>query len=310
MHKIDILMATYNSEKYISEQLQSIINQTYKDFHLYICDDVSTDSTSNILSEYKLQYNNTISILKNETNKGAKYNFSNLFQTSQADYIMFSDHDDVWLNNKIEVTYNKMIELENKYSKDIPILVFTDKFVTDDKLNITAKSHNKSEKFNTNDFSLNRLLMGNVASGCTIMVNAALRKICGTINSNALMHDYWLMLTAAAFGNIGYINIPTMYYRQHNNNQLGAQNNSLLNALKNIKTGKQNLKNMVFKNITQAEAFYNQYENLLSDENKCILKEFIKLRDKRNISFIKSMVRNKFYKSGILKNLGLIYAFM
>lgn len=310
MHKIDILMATYNSGKYISEQLQSIINQTYKDFHLYICDDVSTDSTSNILSEYKLQYNNTISILKNETNKGAKYNFSNLFQNSQADYVMFSDHDDVWLNNKIEVTYNKMIKLENTYSKDTPILVFTDKFVTDDKLNITAKSHNKSEKFNTNDFSLNRLLIGNVASGCTIMVNAALRKICGTINSNALMHDYWLMLTAAAFGHIGYINIPTMYYRQHNNNQLGAQNNSILNALKNIKTGKQNLKNMVFKNITQAEAFYNQYENILSDSNKYILKEFIKLRDKRNISFIKSMVRNKFYKSGILKNLGLIYAFM
>ena len=125
-----------HSEKYISEQLQSIINQTYKDFHLYICDDVSTDSTSNILSEYKLQYNNTISILKNETNKGAKYNFSNLFQNSQADYVMFSDHDDVWLNNKIEVTYNKMIELENTYSKDTPILVFTDKFVTDDKLNI------------------------------------------------------------------------------------------------------------------------------------------------------------------------------
>ena len=310
MHKIDILMATYNSEKYISEQLQSIINQTYKDFHLYICDDVSTDSTSNILSEYKLQYNNTISILKNETNKGAKYNFSNLFQNSQADYVMFSDHDDVWLNNKIEVTYNKMIELENTYSKDTPILVFTDKFVTDDKLNITAKSHNKSEKFNTNDFSLNSLLMANVASGCTIMVNAALRKICGTINSNALMHDYWLMLTAAAFGHIGYINIPTMYYRQHNNNQLGAQNNSILNALKNIKTGKQNLKNMVFKNITQAEAFYNQYENILSDSNKYILKEFINLRDKRNISFIKSMVRNKFYKSGILKNLGLIYAFI
>ena len=67
---------------------------------------------------------------------------------------------------------------------------------------------------------------------------------------------------------------------------------------------------MVFKNITQAEAFYNQYENILSDSNKYILKEFIKLIDKRNISFIKSMIRNKFYKSGILKNLGLIYAFI
>ena len=223
---------------------------------------------------------------------------------------MFSDHDDVWLNNKIEVTYNKMIELENTYSKDTPILVFTDKFVTDDKLNITAKSHNKSEKFNTNDFSLNRLLMANVASGCTIMVNAALRKICGTINSNALMHDYWLMLTAAAFGKIGYIDTPTMYYRQHNNNSMGAAENSFANAYKKFQTGKINIKNTVLKNIQQAENFLNQYNNKLSDNNKYIINEFITLKNKKNISFINSIVKHKFYKSGLLKNIGLVYAFL
>lgn len=310
MHKIDILMAVYNSEKYISEQLQSIINQTYKDYHLYICDDVSTDSTINILSEYKLQYNNLITVLKNDINMGAKYNFSHMFQNSQADYIMFSDHDDVWLNNKIEITYNKMQELEKQYSKNTPILIFTDKFVTDDKLNIISKSHTKNEKFNIHDFSLNRLLMGNVASGCTIMVNSALKKLCGAVNKNAIMHDYWLMLVAAAFGHIEYINTPTMYYRQHGSNQLGAKNNSFISALKNMKTGKENLKNTVMKNIYQAEAFYNQYYDKLSEKNKFILNEFISLKDKRNISFIKSIISNKFYKSGFFKNIGLIYAFM
>lgn len=310
MHKIDILMAAYNSEKYLSEQLQSIINQTYKDYHLYICDDVSTDSTFNILSEYKLQYNNLITILKNEVNKGAKYNFSYMFQNSKADYVMFADHDDVWLNNKIDITYSKMQEIEKIYSKNTPVLIFTDKFVTDDKLNIISKSHSRSEKFNIHNFSLNRLLMGNVASGCTIMVNNALRKICGKINNNAVMHDYWLMLTAAAFGVIEYIDRPTMYYRQHGSNQLGAKSNSISSALKNLQTGKNNLKNTVLKNILQAEAFYNQYENILSDNNKYILREFISLKNKRNISFIKTIVSNKFYKSGALKNLGLIYAFM
>ena len=69
LHKIDILMATYNSEKYIEEQLQSIINQTYKNFNIHICDDLSSDDTINIISKYKMQYNN-ISFNINSKNLG------------------------------------------------------------------------------------------------------------------------------------------------------------------------------------------------------------------------------------------------
>lgn len=310
MHKIDIVMAVYNSERYISEQVQSILNQTYKDYHLYICDDVSTDNTINILSEYKLQYNNEITLLKNSKNIGIKNNFSYLLNKSQAEYTMFSDHDDVWFENKVEITYKKMLEMEEKYSKNTPILIFTDKMVTDENLKVIHISHNKSEKFNLDNFSLNRLLMANVASGCTIMINSALKNLCKNIPAEAIMHDYYIMLAAAAFGHIEYINIPTMYYRQHSHNQLGAKNNSLLNALKNLKTGKINLKNTVLKNIYQAQGFYNQYENILSIENKHILQEFISLKNKRNINFIKTIIKNKFYKSGCLKNLGVFYAFI
>lgn len=309
LHKIDILMATYNSEKYIEEQLQSIINQTYKNFNINICDDLSTDDTINIISKYKMQYNN-INFNINSKNLGIINNFSQLFANSTALYIMFADHDDVWFTNKIEITLEKMKLMEDKYSSQIPILIFTDKVVTDSNLNIISKSHNKSEKFNTNEITLNRLLMGNIASGCTMMVNKALKDICGTINTNAIMHDYWLMLTAAAFGKIGYIDTPTMYYRQHNNNSMGAAENSFANAYKKFQTGKINIKNTVLKNIHQAEIFLNQYNNILSDNNKYIINEFIQLKNKKNISFINSIVKHKFYKSGLLKNLGLIYAFL
>ncbi len=310
MHKIDILMASYNSEKYIRNQLDSILNQTFNDFLITIYDDVSTDNTIDILSQYKLQHNNKISYKKNQKNVGVIKNFSNLLGNSSADYIMFSDHDDVWVNNKIELTYNKMLQMEKKYSKDMPLLVFCDKFVTDDNLNIIHYSHNKIEKYNTNNITFNRLLMANVISGCSLMINKALKNICGEINKKACMHDYYLVLCAAAFGKIGYINKPLLYYRQHTNNQLGAENNSLSNAFLKLKKGRKSMQESVFKNIIQAEAFYKQYENILSSNQKKILENFISLKKERNIKFMYNVIKNKFYKPGAMKNIGLFYAFL
>ena len=129
MSNIDILMASYNSEKYIESQINSILNQTYNDYHIYINDDISTDNTLNILQNYKKQHNNIFSINQNSKRLGIKENFSALMDKSTADYIMFSDHDDVWFNNKIEITYNEMTALEKKYSASTPLLVFTYKAV-------------------------------------------------------------------------------------------------------------------------------------------------------------------------------------
>ena len=194
MNDIDILMAAYNSEKYIAEQIDSILNQTYTSYHLYIYDDLSTDNTLDILSKYKLQHNNKISYIQNKERLGILKNFSKMMENSKADYIMFSDHDDVWFDNKIEITYKEMTALEKKYSATTPLLVFTDKTVTDSSLNIINQSHNKSEKLNTKNISFNRLLMGNVVSGCTIMINKPLKEICGHINKNAIMHSFFTNL--------------------------------------------------------------------------------------------------------------------
>ena len=157
MSNIDILMASYNSEKYIASQINSILSQTYNDYHIYINDDISTDNTLNILQNYKKQYNNIFSISQSSKKQGIKENFSTLMDKSTADYIMFSDHDDHWFDNKIEITYNEMTALEKKYSAFAPLLVFTDKTVTDSNLNIINQSHNKCEKLNTKNISFNKL---------------------------------------------------------------------------------------------------------------------------------------------------------
>src|SRR5205085_8699781 len=104
---ITILLATYNGEKYIDEQLQSLLNQTYTNWHLIIRDDNSTDGTPAILASYQQQYPEKITIMPNKgANLGSVLNFNALLTFAHnAHYIMFCDQDDQWLPDKIEVTY-------------------------------------------------------------------------------------------------------------------------------------------------------------------------------------------------------------
>ena len=112
--KIDILMATYNGEKYLVEQLDSIINQTYHNWNLLIRDDNSTDKTLEIIQNYHKK-DKRIKILKdNKGNLGIVRNFEELLKSSESEFIMFSDQDDIWVENKLDM-YLKMIEkIKNK----------------------------------------------------------------------------------------------------------------------------------------------------------------------------------------------------
>ena len=100
MEKVDILLATYNGEKYIREQIDSILNQTYKEFRLLISDDGSTDGTRDILNEYKAK-DDRIEIFMQEENLGVVKNFEFLLKKVEAKYYMFSDQDDIWKDEKI-----------------------------------------------------------------------------------------------------------------------------------------------------------------------------------------------------------------
>ena len=136
-HKIVILLATYNGEKYIKEQLDSILLQTYSNIEVIARDDMSNDKTLEILKSYN------INIVKSIENLGVKKSFSELLnyasRNSNSDYFMFCDQDDIWEKRKIELTLRKMLEMEKK-SPSIPILVHTDLNVVDSCLNIIDNS--------------------------------------------------------------------------------------------------------------------------------------------------------------------------
>ena len=120
---ICVLLATYNGEKFVAQQIDSLLNQTYKDFHIFIHDDGSTDNTVNILNDYASRYSDKITVVDAAPTGNACANFALLLSKTQGDYYMFCDQDDVWDNEKIEKTYICMQKAEQ--GKDIPILVHT-----------------------------------------------------------------------------------------------------------------------------------------------------------------------------------------
>ena len=140
--KVQILMATYNGEDFLVQQLESILSQTYINWELLISDDGSSDGTLEILREYERKHSDKIKLVSNgKKNRGACANFFYLVSEASADYMMFCDQDDYWKRDKIEVTLKKMTQAEDELASDTPVLVFTDLEIADDKLNTISKSY-------------------------------------------------------------------------------------------------------------------------------------------------------------------------
>jgi glycosyltransferase involved in cell wall biosynthesis len=121
MSTVAIVMTTYNGEKYVEEQIKSILASAYQDFELYIFDDGSSDATISILERYDESYQGKVHMIRNEMNYGVTMNFIQALSKMTTDYIMFCDQDDVWLPNKISITLKRMRHMEGQMSKDSPI---------------------------------------------------------------------------------------------------------------------------------------------------------------------------------------------
>jgi glycosyltransferase involved in cell wall biosynthesis len=228
---IDILLATYNGGKYLRQQLDSIIGQTNSTWRLIIRDDGSTDNTLDIIEEYwTLHPDHIILMHGNGENIGVVRNFSLLLDLATADYVMFCDQDDIWLPEKITSTLEKMLETEKQYGNAMPLLIFTDLIIVDeDGSGVRADSFWEYQQLEPDSVTrLNRLLLQNIPTGCTIMINRALREKGRPIPAEAAMHDWWLTLVAAVFGSNVYLPQATVRYRQHGMNVCGVERWSLL----------------------------------------------------------------------------------
>ena len=288
-----IIMATYNGEKYLKEQIDSILRQTYDNFTLYIRDDNSTDNTRNIINEYILKFPNKIVEVKDDKiSKGACSNFlyalEYVYNLNNHNIFMFSDQDDVWLKEKAEITLQEYNKSENK---DKPILLFTDAYVADKNLNITNKSFIKHSNLRSDYIKFNNYLIQNNALGCTVCINKNLVDLIKFDIENIVMHDWYFTLIASALGQVIFINKPTIYYRQHDNNIYGAKKSGIIGKLKKLKKDYKDL-------FMQTESFKNTYYNGLNDDNKNIIDVFCKIKNSTKLEKFRIIKKYKFYKQG------------
>jgi len=214
---IAILLAVYNGEKYLATQIDSLVSQINQDWTLFIRDDGSTDSTSQIITDYCEKYNNIIEIDRGGENLGCYKNFFRLLEVVESEYYMFCDADDYWLPEKIEISYNFMKEKERQYSH-IPILVHTDKAIADESLNVVFPSHWKYSRLNPDSISKFEHVPLRIVGGATAMFNALCKPIALEPTSFHDAHDGWLAFQTARYGRIFAIHQPLLIYRRHGKN--------------------------------------------------------------------------------------------
>lgn len=303
---IDILLATYNGEKYISEQIDSILNQTYKDFRVLIRDDGSKDNTVAIIKEYQKKYPDKISVIVDDIHCGSSAsNFMQLTKYATAEYVMYCDQDDYWLNNKLKVTLKKIREIEERVGNENPVLVFATYKPVDGELKDMNTDEGKNQVAAYN-LKLNRLLVQNYVTGCLMMANKALYSIAGDYSEEILMHDWWFALIASAMGEIHHISDVTMLYRQHGGNVVGAVDiKSMKYRISKIKNTDTRL--MKYKYRDQAKLFLMRYDKILTRESYDVINEFINLYDSSKIKRVIRLVKGKYLKSDFVRVLGQLW---
>lgn len=218
---LTILLPVYNGEKFLASQLDSLISQTYKNWVCIIRDDGSSDRSVMIINDYIDRYPEKFSLVEDELgNLGVKNSLNILSKCVETPFFGFCDQDDVWHPNKLEISVD-IIKASN-YRNGVPILVYCDMSVTDEKLNILHNSFFKMLYGGRYSVSLNGLPIINTVAGCSMVGNDSLLNACFPIPVVAPMHDFWVAIVAKLSGCVFHIDKPLMYYRQHDKNQLGA----------------------------------------------------------------------------------------
>ncbi|HGI4398329.1 TPA: glycosyltransferase family 2 protein [Streptococcus agalactiae] len=272
--KVNILMPTYNGEKFLAQQIESIQKQTFKEWNLLIRDDGSSDKTCDIIRNFTAKDSRIRFINENEHhNLGVIKSFFTLVNYEVADFYFFSDQDDVWLPEKLSVS----LEAAKHKASDVPLLVYTDLKVVNQELNILQDSMIRAQSHHANTTLLPELTENTVTGG-TMMINHALAEKWFTPN-DILMHDWFLALLAASLGEIIYLDLPTQLYRQHDNNVLGAR--TMDKRFKILREGPKSIFTRYWKLIhdsqKQASLIVDKYGDIMTVTDLELIKCFIKI---------------------------------
>jgi glycosyltransferase involved in cell wall biosynthesis len=217
MPKLSIAMATYNGAQYLEQMLESIRRQSIAACEVIVSDDHSTDSTCEVVEKFGEFI--PIRLVMNPF-RGVVSNFANALSFCTGSYIALADQDDVWLPEKLERLLEAILVAESRVGRDRPILAFCDLEIVDQDMNVISHSFFGSSIKSSNESDLSSYLLTGQMPGCAMMFNAPLLSRAMPI-PDVYSHDWWLAQNAAVFGEIEYVDVPLIRYRQHSSNTIG-----------------------------------------------------------------------------------------
>lgn len=262
--KVDIIMATYNGEKYIENQILSLMQQTYKSWILYIHDDGSSDHTLEIVEKYMAIDSRIVLIEDHVKGLKAGKNFLHTLKNSSADYAIFCDQDDIWLESKLEKLVKSIVEID---SVEKPVLVYCDGYSWSENGNINPESISTAHAKDLEDF----IFFNGGYQGCSIMMNKKLVEMTNSYNGYVYHHDDLVSLMAHTFGRVKFIPEQLMLYRQHSQAVTGN---------KNFKKNKferlfGNVGFVISREHYKAKFdFYNYYKEFMSEHNSKVFQMY------------------------------------
>ena len=301
-----ILLATYNGEAYLRSLLDSLLAQECAgDYAIIASDDGSTDTTPGILDEYAARYPGIVVRYRAPQRFGSSQaHFCHLMaKFADTPYLMFCDQDDIWHPDKIRCTRTVMETLP----QDLPALVHTDLRVVAQDLTELSPSFLRYSGLNGNRVALHELLVQNVVTGCTMMINRSLARLAAAALPvpEMLMHDWWLALLAAACGNIRFLDAATIDYRQHGSNVVGAKNARspayLLHRL-----AQRDAHDAFLKTTRQAGALLRAHAADMPEDARTLCARFAALPQQSKAARLRTYRRCGFYKSGLPRRIGQI----
>ena len=314
-----VILCTYNGEKYLEEQIKSIMEQDREDFCLLYSDDGSTDSTKAILQSLQEKYGRRMRAFPRPMHSGspAKHFLSILsalakgeVETDNLEYIFLADQDDEWFPDKLSKTISVIKEEERKFGKSLPILCHTDCSLVNSRGELLAKSYRRYQKLPGASYRFSRLLLQNHVTGASLGINKALLQYCKEIPAEVKMHDHWLALLANCFGEIQYLPYASYAYRQHEENVLGAKKASVLKECEErLAASKEKDKEDAIHSsyralFSQGRELKRLFGDLLPEIKRKVLEAFLSLEGKSRLGKITTMALFGIYPYPLYRGIG------
>lgn len=294
-YKVCVLLSTYNGEKYIRKQIQSILQQSYTDFRIMVRDDGSTDSTLEIIDSMK---DSRINLIEAGANIGIVNSFSKLLELNAFDYFLLCDQDDIWQKNKIESQLNILTKMESEYGKNIPLMTFSDLRMINSDDQLIFHSFWEYAKIVPSKINISSLLVQPLATGCTIAGNRKLANIATPIPENVFMHDWWLSILSTAFGKIDSTRDKLIDYRIHESNRLGVGSH----GIKNIQEKYIKYKEFYTATILQAEEFRKKFDTNVNSKEEELLKFLSQIKSYNRFSRLYLLFKFKVFRSNFIRS--------